>query len=61
MKIDIATLKESLESMDHLTSSLHRLRLSLLKVSHHTVKSIHFFLSDSWGAVAPHDGLASFF
>ncbi|KAK4258856.1 hypothetical protein QN277_005256 [Acacia crassicarpa] len=31
MKIDVATLKESLESMDRLTSSCHRLRLSLLK------------------------------
>ncbi|XP_028788558.1 centriolin isoform X1 [Neltuma alba] len=31
MKIEVATLKESLESMDHLTSSFHRLRLSLLK------------------------------
>ncbi|WCJ17988.1 myosin heavy chain-related [Euphorbia peplus] len=32
MKIENATLKESLESMDHLTSSIHRLRLALLKV-----------------------------
>lgn len=37
MKIEVATLKESLESMEHLTSSFHRLRLSLLKVSHHTI------------------------
>ncbi|XVF01397.1 hypothetical protein REPUB_Repub04eG0085700 [Reevesia pubescens] len=29
MRIENATLKESLESMDHLTSTLHRLRLSL--------------------------------
>ncbi|KAM7265129.1 hypothetical protein ACFE04_002812 [Oxalis oulophora] len=32
MKIENATLKESLESMEHLTSSIHRLRLSLVKV-----------------------------
>ncbi|XP_065870901.1 uncharacterized protein [Euphorbia lathyris] len=32
MKIENATLKESLESMDHLTSSIHRLRLAVLKV-----------------------------
>lgn len=32
MKIENAALKESLESMGHLTSSLHRLRLSLMKV-----------------------------
>ncbi|KAG9135094.1 hypothetical protein Leryth_011593 [Lithospermum erythrorhizon] len=32
MKIEYATLKESLESMEYLTSSTHRLRLSLLKV-----------------------------
>ncbi|KAK7308794.1 hypothetical protein RJT34_05036 [Clitoria ternatea] len=31
MKIENATLKESMESMEHLTSSIHRLRLSLLK------------------------------
>lgn len=31
MKIENATLKESIESMEHLTSSIHRLRLSLLK------------------------------
>ncbi|KAF5448281.1 hypothetical protein F2P56_028835 [Juglans regia] len=31
MKIEHATLKESMESMEHLTSSIHRLRLSLLK------------------------------
>lgn len=33
MKIDNATLKESMDSMEHLTASIHRLRLSLLKVS----------------------------
>ncbi|KAK9077223.1 hypothetical protein SSX86_005560 [Deinandra increscens subsp. villosa] len=32
MKIEYAALKESLESMDHLVSSIHRLRLSLVKV-----------------------------
>ncbi|KAH7575412.1 hypothetical protein JRO89_XS02G0103800 [Xanthoceras sorbifolium] len=32
MKVEIATLKESMESMEHLTSSIHRLRLSLSKV-----------------------------
>ncbi|TKY71238.1 golgin subfamily B member isoform X1 [Spatholobus suberectus] len=31
MKIENATLKESMESMEHLTSSIRRLRLSLLK------------------------------
>ncbi|KAF5733212.1 nucleoprotein TPR-like isoform X5 [Tripterygium wilfordii] len=32
MKIENATLKESMESMEHLTNSIHRLRLSILKV-----------------------------
>ncbi|XP_021656301.2 uncharacterized protein LOC110646979 isoform X2 [Hevea brasiliensis] len=32
MKIENATLKESMECMEHLTSSIHRLRLALLKV-----------------------------
>eukprot|EP00258_Populus_trichocarpa_P048616 XP_024464635.1 DNA repair protein RAD50 isoform X1 [Populus trichocarpa] len=32
MKIENATLKESMESMDHLISAIHRLRLALLKV-----------------------------
>ncbi|XP_002532426.2 protein Hook homolog 3 isoform X1 [Ricinus communis] len=32
MKIENATLKESMESMEHLTSSIHRLRCALLKV-----------------------------
>ncbi|KAI8025145.1 hypothetical protein LOK49_LG02G03341 [Camellia lanceoleosa] len=32
LKIENATLKESLESMEHLTSAVRRLRLSLLKV-----------------------------
>lgn len=32
MKIENAMLKESIESIEHLTSSVHRLRLSLLKV-----------------------------
>ncbi|XWS54674.1 hypothetical protein CRYUN_Cryun10bG0108700 [Craigia yunnanensis] len=36
MGIENATLKESMESMDHLTSTLHRLRLSLLKVTEST-------------------------
>ncbi|OVA05881.1 hypothetical protein BVC80_1701g14 [Macleaya cordata] len=31
MKVENATLKESIESMEHLTSSIHRLRLSLVK------------------------------
>uniref|UniRef100_A0A2P2MFQ4 Uncharacterized protein LOC105129798 isoform X4 n=1 Tax=Rhizophora mucronata TaxID=61149 RepID=A0A2P2MFQ4_RHIMU len=31
MKIENATLKESIESMEHLISSVHRLRLALLK------------------------------
>lgn len=34
MRIEVATLKESMESMEHLTSSIHRLRLSLSKVSY---------------------------
>ncbi|XP_022763527.1 TATA element modulatory factor isoform X7 [Durio zibethinus] len=33
LRIENATLKESMESMDHLTSTLHRLRVSLLKVT----------------------------
>ncbi|XP_021277781.1 protein Spindly-B isoform X2 [Herrania umbratica] len=33
MRIENATLKESMESMDHLTSTVRRLRLSLLKVT----------------------------
>ncbi|XP_044489943.1 ciliary rootlet coiled-coil protein 2-like [Mangifera indica] len=32
MRIENATLKESMESMEHLTSSIHRLRVSLSKV-----------------------------
>ncbi|XP_057991054.1 uncharacterized protein LOC110648455 isoform X2 [Hevea brasiliensis] len=32
MKIENATLKESMDSMEHLTSSIHRLRLALAKV-----------------------------
>ncbi|XP_022896874.1 myosin heavy chain, cardiac muscle isoform isoform X2 [Olea europaea var. sylvestris] len=32
MKIENATLRESLDSMEHLTTSVHRLRISLLKV-----------------------------
>lgn len=32
MRIENATLKESLENMDHLISSIRRLRLSLSKV-----------------------------
>jgi hypothetical protein len=33
MKIENATLKESMECMDHLISSIHRLHLALLKVN----------------------------
>lgn len=33
MRIENATLRESMESIEHLTSTLHRLRLSLLKVT----------------------------
>lgn len=33
IKIENATLRESIESMEQLTSSIHRLRLSLLKVA----------------------------
>lgn len=32
VKIENATLKESLESMEHLTTSIHRLRISLSQV-----------------------------
>lgn len=32
MKVEYAALKESLESMGHLTTSIRRLRLALLKV-----------------------------
>ena len=32
MKIENATLKESMESIEHLTSSIRRLRLTLLEV-----------------------------
>lgn len=32
LKIENATLKESMESMEHLTSSIDRLRVALLKV-----------------------------
>ncbi|XP_062176354.1 uncharacterized protein LOC133881440 isoform X2 [Alnus glutinosa] len=50
MKIEHATLKESMEIMEHLTSSIHRLRLSLLKakesVSEGTVTSISEALDD---------------
>ncbi|KAK9287549.1 hypothetical protein L1049_015970 [Liquidambar formosana] len=45
MKIENATLKESMESIEHLTSTIHRLRFSLLKAkesgtSEGTVKSM---------------------
>lgn len=33
MKIENATLRESLESMEHLTSTIHRLRASLSQVT----------------------------
>ncbi|KAE8008127.1 hypothetical protein FH972_004667 [Carpinus fangiana] len=50
MKVEHATLKESMEIMEHLTSSIHRLRLSLLKakesVSEGTVTSISEALDD---------------
>ncbi|KAI4298577.1 hypothetical protein L6164_032119 [Bauhinia variegata] len=51
MKIEYATLKESMESMQHLTSSIHRLRLSLLKArdsltSEATVTSVSEALDD---------------
>ncbi|XP_075673958.1 uncharacterized protein LOC142643291 isoform X4 [Castanea sativa] len=51
MKIEHATLKESMESMEHLTSSIHRLRLSLTKAkesgtSEGTVTSISEALDD---------------
>lgn len=51
MKIEHATLKESMESMEHLTSSIHRLRLSLMKAkesgtSEGTVTSISEALDD---------------
>ncbi|KAF9621170.1 hypothetical protein IFM89_016664 [Coptis chinensis] len=39
MKIENATLKEFIESMDHLTSSVHRLRLSLLKAKDSSTSS----------------------
>lgn len=32
MKIENATLRESMESMEHLITSVHSLRLSLMKV-----------------------------
>ncbi|KAJ1381622.1 putative myosin-2 heavy chain isoform X1 [Sesbania bispinosa] len=51
MKIENATLKESLGSMEHLTSSIHRLRLSLLKAkesvsSEGTVSGVSEVLND---------------
>ncbi|KAB1224755.1 hypothetical protein CJ030_MR1G017662, partial [Morella rubra] len=50
MKIEHATLKESMECMEHLTSSVHRLRLSLLKakesISEGTETSISEGLDD---------------
>ncbi|XP_057450330.1 uncharacterized protein LOC130741435 isoform X2 [Lotus japonicus] len=51
MKIENATLKESMESMEHLTSSIHRLRLSLLRAnesltSEGSVSSISEVLDD---------------
>lgn len=44
VKIENATLKEGMESMEHLTSSIHRLRLSLLKVSYYFVPHLLKFL-----------------
>ncbi|XP_047147793.1 myosin-2 heavy chain isoform X1 [Vigna umbellata] len=51
MKIENATLKESMESMEHLTSSIHRLRLSLSKAkecvtSEGTISGVSEILSD---------------
>ncbi|KAH9655634.1 Myosin heavy chain-like protein [Citrus sinensis] len=51
MRIENATLKESLENMDHLISSIHRLRLSLSKVkelatSEDTIASMSETLDD---------------
>jgi len=43
MKIENATLKESMDSMEHLTSSIHRLRLSLWKVSYYLVPKLWNF------------------
>lgn len=43
MKIENATLKESMESMEHLTLSIHRLRLSLFKVSYYFVPQLLIF------------------
>uniref|UniRef100_A0A2C9VIZ4 Uncharacterized protein n=1 Tax=Manihot esculenta TaxID=3983 RepID=A0A2C9VIZ4_MANES len=41
MKIEYATLKESMECIEHLTSSIHRLRLALLKVPYCLGGSTH--------------------
>ncbi|KAL2349541.1 hypothetical protein Fmac_003541 [Flemingia macrophylla] len=51
MKIENATLKESMESIEHLTSSIHKLRLSLLKAkeslnSEGTISSVSEILND---------------
>lgn len=51
MKIENATLKESMESMERLTSSIHRLRLSLLKatesvISEGTISGVSEILND---------------
>ncbi|CAJ1924721.1 unnamed protein product [Sphenostylis stenocarpa] len=51
IKIENATLKESMESMEHLTSSIHRLRLSLSKAkecvsSEGTVSGVSEILND---------------
>jgi hypothetical protein len=51
MKIENATLKESMECMDHLISSIHRLHLALLKVnvsSSHVQHGCASFLAPEW-------------
>ncbi|KAH7518122.1 hypothetical protein FEM48_Zijuj09G0138400 [Ziziphus jujuba var. spinosa] len=48
MKIENATLKESMESMEHLITSIHRLRLSLLKAKESvTSQSTGIVMSES--------------
>ena len=56
MKIENATLKESMENMDHLISAIQRLRLALLKVifsssyvqDHVFKRRYASFLSQDW-------------
>jgi hypothetical protein len=49
MKIENATLKESMDSMEHLISSIHRLRLSLWKVSYYFVPKLRIFVFERFG------------